>query len=112
MVEAAPLKTRVKGRSALVKRLGLLVIAVHRFGQHRAVTDDERRWAARVSDALRVTLIAAGVLPVDTRSAPAHAEPTAIRDGVSERSRLSVAAMSGLKSTALRNKASRSEALT
>jgi len=43
---------RVKGRPALLRRLAALRIAVHRFQQYRATTDDDRRWSQRVADAL------------------------------------------------------------
>jgi hypothetical protein len=46
----------VKGRPALVRRLRLLLLAVARYGRHRARTHDELMWAARVLDALTVTL--------------------------------------------------------
>ena len=51
--------TRVKGRGALVKRLGGLLIAVHRYGRCRAATADERRWAAVLIDQLNAALLVA-----------------------------------------------------
>jgi hypothetical protein len=50
---------RVKGRAVMLRRLAALRIAVHRFAQYRAVTDDDRRWAQRVADALDVACKAA-----------------------------------------------------
>jgi len=43
---------RVKGRQALEKRIRSVLLAVHRFGRCRAVTDEERRWARFVIDEL------------------------------------------------------------
>jgi len=61
MAEPREIKHRVADRGPLIRRLGGLVIAVHRFGRCRARTEDERRWAARVIDALQAALDAAGV---------------------------------------------------
>jgi len=43
---------RVPNRDVLTRRLQRLRIQVHRFAQYRAVTDDDRRWAQRIADAL------------------------------------------------------------
>jgi hypothetical protein len=58
---------RVKGRTALQKRVALLVIATHRFAAYRAVTDEDRRWAARLADRLNEVLEEAGG---ETRNRP------------------------------------------
>jgi len=50
------MRTRVKGRPALVRRLTALLVATQRFGVLRASTDDDRRWAAKVIDALVTAL--------------------------------------------------------
>jgi hypothetical protein len=52
---------RVKGRGALVRRLGSLYLATARFARARASSEDERRWAGKVLDALDAALVAAGV---------------------------------------------------
>ncbi|MGE4084606.1 MAG: hypothetical protein AB7H93_16510 [Vicinamibacterales bacterium] len=44
------------GRPALTRRLRGLLLAAHRFGRHRATTDADRRWTARLLDALTVAL--------------------------------------------------------
>lgn len=48
----ATIRHRVKGRPALTRRLRAVQLAVARFGQHRATSDTERRWAARTFDAI------------------------------------------------------------
>jgi hypothetical protein len=50
------LPSRVRGRAALLRRLRALLVAVHRFGGHRASTHDDQRWAALVIDALTATV--------------------------------------------------------
>jgi len=51
--------SRIKGRPALLRRLRGLHMAVLRFGQHRAQTDIDRRWAAAVSTAIGAALTVA-----------------------------------------------------
>lgn len=48
--------SRIKGRGALIRSLRGLVIRVGRYAQHRAQPGTEQQWAARLFDALRVTL--------------------------------------------------------
>ncbi len=55
-LERPEVRSRVKGRGALIKRLGGLVIAVHRYGRRRAATADERAWTGRLIDRLQVAL--------------------------------------------------------
>ncbi|MCC7034017.1 MAG: hypothetical protein IT179_14435 [Acidobacteria bacterium] len=50
---------RIKGRPALVRRLRGLLLAVHRYGRHRASTDRDRQWAAHLIDHLTATLATA-----------------------------------------------------
>ena len=59
-IGARPLH-RVKGRPALTRRLRGLLIAVHRFSRARATTDADRRWTARMLDALTAALAVADV---------------------------------------------------
>jgi len=47
---------RIRGRRSLVARLQRLAIAAHRYGCHRAATDADRAFAARLFDGLRETL--------------------------------------------------------
>jgi hypothetical protein len=61
-IQHRTVRSRVKGRPQLVKRIGALFIATHRYAQARATTADERAWASRVLDALRGALDAAGVV--------------------------------------------------
>jgi hypothetical protein len=49
-------QTRVKGRPALTRRLRGLILAVHRYGRHRARTPGERIWTARLLDRLQAAL--------------------------------------------------------
>lgn len=58
-VDGRKMRTRVKGRPALVKSLGALLVRVTRFGQHRARTPDDRQWAAAVADAVAQALAVA-----------------------------------------------------
>lgn len=51
--------SRIKGRASLVRRLRALLIAAHRFGQHRAVTVSELAFAGRLVEGLNATLTAA-----------------------------------------------------
>jgi hypothetical protein len=51
--------SRIKGRASLVRRLRALLIAAHRFGQHRAVTPSELAFAGCVVEGLHATLTAA-----------------------------------------------------
>jgi hypothetical protein len=48
--------TRVKGRSALERRLLGLLFAVHRFGTRRARTATDQAWAASVIAGLETLL--------------------------------------------------------
>lgn len=48
--------SRVRGRPALVRRLRGLLLAVHRYGRHRATTPAECLWAARLIDSLTAAL--------------------------------------------------------
>lgn len=48
--------SRIKGRDALTQRLVRLLLAVHRFGRHRARTDVEIQWTARLIDRLQQAL--------------------------------------------------------
>ena len=50
------MSSRVKGRPAILKSLMRLLLRVHRFGRLRASSDDDQRWAARVSDGLHALL--------------------------------------------------------
>lgn len=50
------LHSRVTGRAALVRSLRGLLIRGHRFGESRARTRDDLRWAARLVDGLTATL--------------------------------------------------------
>ena len=50
--------SRVKGHSALLRRLRGLLVAAHRFGRHRATSSAERHWAARLVDGLTATVVA------------------------------------------------------
>jgi hypothetical protein len=52
----ATVQTRIKGRPAIVRRLRGLLIAVHRYGRHRARTPGERIWTARLLDRLQAAL--------------------------------------------------------
>lgn len=56
MAELREIKNRVADRGPLIRRLGGLVIAVHRFGRCRARSDSERAWTARVIDRLQAAL--------------------------------------------------------
>ena len=51
-----PTASRIKGRPALVKRLRLLLIAVHRYGRGRARRAEDLAWSARVIDSLTTAL--------------------------------------------------------
>jgi hypothetical protein len=44
--------SRIKGRASLTRRLSALLLAVHRFGTHRARGRDEVLWAGRVLEQL------------------------------------------------------------
>jgi hypothetical protein len=48
--------SRIKGRASLVRRLRALLIAAHRFGQHRAVTPSELAFAGCLVEGLMATL--------------------------------------------------------
>lgn len=48
--------SRIKGQAQLIRRIRLLLVAVHRFGRHRARTRAERLWAANVIDRLTALL--------------------------------------------------------
>ena len=48
--------SRIKGKPAIVRSLCGLVIRVHRFGQLRASTEDDRRWAVQLLDDLQAIL--------------------------------------------------------
>lgn len=50
------LHSRISGRATLLRRLRGLLIAVRRYASGRAVTPDEQRWAATLSDRLTTTL--------------------------------------------------------
>jgi hypothetical protein len=50
---AAP--SRVRGMASLQRRLNGLLLAAYRFGNHRARTDAERHWTARLIDGLEQT---------------------------------------------------------
>ncbi len=50
---------RIKGRPALPRSLAGLLVRVYRFGLHRATTPGDRKWAARVADAVAAALAAA-----------------------------------------------------
>lgn len=63
---------RVRGRAALTRRLGGLLIATHRFARARATTPADRAWAARMLDVLQTALSAANA-PDDPRAALADA---------------------------------------
>jgi hypothetical protein len=52
-------RSRVTGRPALTRRLRALLLAVHRFGQHRARSRDDVVWAGRLIDALFAALTTA-----------------------------------------------------
>jgi hypothetical protein len=52
-----------------------LLIRTHRFGRLRAQTDDDRRWAARVIDALDVALRTARGERLDAFDKEVHDEP-------------------------------------
>jgi hypothetical protein len=58
MREPLSLRTpsRIKGRPALVRRLRGLVVAVNRFGRHRARSREDVWWSARTIDALSIAL--------------------------------------------------------
>lgn len=43
---------RIAGRGALLRSLRALLRRIERYGEHRAVRADERRWAARLFDEL------------------------------------------------------------
>jgi hypothetical protein len=45
--------TRIKGRQTIERTLRRALIQAGRFSQHRANTDDDRWWIARVIDAVR-----------------------------------------------------------
>lgn len=51
--------TRIKGKPVIVRRLHRLRLALARYQRHRATTDDEHRWAARLADALDLAARAA-----------------------------------------------------
>jgi hypothetical protein len=46
------MRTRVKGKNAIVRRLHGLRLALARFAIHRAQSDSDRRWACALADAL------------------------------------------------------------
>ncbi len=48
--------TRVKGKLAIRNSAIRLAIRVRRYGEQRAVTPDERQWAARVADAVTTVI--------------------------------------------------------
>jgi hypothetical protein len=52
-VDLRSMRTRVKGRPVLLRRLHGLLMAVHRYGRCRASTHDEIMWAARLIDRLQ-----------------------------------------------------------
>ena len=56
MLLDGPLRSRVTGRAQIVRRLRLLLVAVHRFGRGRARTRADQRWAALVIDGLTALL--------------------------------------------------------
>jgi hypothetical protein len=60
---SCPGPSRVKGRPVLERRTRALLIAVTRFGEHRARTTDERRWAATMAGSLSILL---GIGPSET----------------------------------------------
>jgi hypothetical protein len=49
-------RTRVKGRPALERRLYGLIRAVHRFGRFRAAGPSDVRWAGHMIDGLTATV--------------------------------------------------------
>lgn len=51
-----PLRSRLTGQAALIRRVRLLLIAVHRFGRGRVRTRAERQWAAKMIDGLTALL--------------------------------------------------------
>ena len=61
------MRTRVKGRPALIRRLHGLRLAVSRYGRLRAETDADRRWAACLADALDAAAAVADPRSVSSR---------------------------------------------
>lgn len=49
-----PGASRIAGRGALLRSLRLLLRRLERYGEHRAATPDERRWAIRLLDCLNL----------------------------------------------------------
>jgi hypothetical protein len=48
--------SRIKGKTAIIRSLALLLIRVHRFGSLRASTYEDRAWAGRLFDDLHAAL--------------------------------------------------------
>jgi hypothetical protein len=48
--------SRVRGKASLIRRLGALLIATHRFGRCRAATPADLVWTAKLMDNLQRTL--------------------------------------------------------
>lgn len=69
-LDGRTLPRTAKGRPALVRRLYGLLLAVHRYGRHRARTPDERRWTARLIDALEQARQMAVTSPTTDASPP------------------------------------------
>lgn len=53
--------SRIKGRASLLRRLRALLIAAHRYGQHRAASRDDVAFAGALVEGLAATL--AGAAP-------------------------------------------------
>jgi hypothetical protein len=69
---------RVKGRPVLERRLMGLLVAVHRFGNHRATSRDDLTWCARTIDGLTATLEAARG-PVECHKPDSRTDSEAMR---------------------------------
>ena len=95
-LDGSRMRTRVKGRDVLLKRLRALLIAGHRFGRLRAATADEQRFAGVLVAGLEMVLreveppLARASLPtavdgiVNGRIGPAEpcGAPSDVRSGV------------------------------
>lgn len=83
---------RVRGRGAIVRSLRWLLIRVYRFGSHRATSQEECAWAARLADDLSSALRAAVDSPAVVRSLRAVDERAAlVRKGTCDRQNLETA---------------------